>query len=346
MTARPSEPDTARPLSTAILAFVEHGRVAGGRSQALEDGLALIARAEELGYDHAFVRARHLEDYLSSPLTFLAAVAQRSRTIGLGTAVIPLRYEDPIRLAEDAATVDLLSGGRLHLGFSGGYAQNEAVFSPVYGSIERPFSEEAEYRLGRFLAAVRGETVTHADEHTGFAPDGAALQVQPSVPGLADRVSYGAGRLASARRAGELGVHLQLSTLSTGRDGSDFEHGQLAQIRAYREARAERTDAPGHVSVSRMVLPILNDADADDLAPLLQRDAQRQQEEHSETPPRMQFGRVHAGTPEQIIAGLQADVALAEADQLVLALPFGHSDATVARMMTLVATEVLPALGR
>ncbi|MGO3886647.1 MAG: LLM class flavin-dependent oxidoreductase, partial [Mycetocola sp.] len=287
-----ASPQGVRPLRTGILAFVEHGAVADGRSAGLSEGLALVELAEELGYGTAFVRARHLEDYLSSPLTFLAAAAQRTDRIGLGTAVIPLRYEDPIRLAEDAATVDLLSGGRLELGFSGGYAQNEAVFSPVYGPISRPFAEEGEHRLRRFLDAVSGRQVTTADEHTGFAPAGAPLRVQPEAPGLADRVSYGAGRLASATRAGELGVHLQLSTLSTGRDGSDFETGQLSQIRAYRAARAAVTDAPGHVSVSRMVLPLLSNTDRTDLAPLLERDADRQAAEHSDTPPPMQFGRV------------------------------------------------------
>ncbi|SJN36217.1 Alkanal monooxygenase alpha chain [Mycetocola reblochoni REB411] len=333
-------------MSTGILAFVEHGRAAGARSRALEDGLALVQLAEDLGYDRAFVRARHLEDYLSSPLTFLAAAAQRSERIGLGTAVIPLRYEDPIRLAEDAATVDLLSGGRLHLGFSSGYAQNEAVFAPVYGAIDRPFAAEAEHRLRRFLAAVEGTPVTTADEHTGFAAAGTPLRVTPDAPGLAGRVSYGAGRLASAARAGELGVHLQLSTLSTGRDDGGFEAGQLAQIRAYRAARAEVTDVPGHVSVSRMILPILDASDAEALAPLLDRDAERQRAEHSDAPPSMQFGRVHAGDPDAIVAGLLADPALAEADELILALPFGHGDTTVRRMMRAVAVEVLPGLRR
>lgn len=84
----------------------------------IEATLDLIARGEALGYHSAWVRQRHLERGVSSAAVFLAAASQRTHRIGLGTAVIPLGYENPFRLAEDLATVDVLSRGRLNIGVS------------------------------------------------------------------------------------------------------------------------------------------------------------------------------------------------------------------------------------
>src|ERR1700749_4731621 len=82
--------------------------------------LEIIELAEELGFDSAWVRHRHLQYGISSPVAVLAAASQRTSRIDLGTAVIPLGWENPLRLAEDLATVDLLSGGRLNPGLSVG----------------------------------------------------------------------------------------------------------------------------------------------------------------------------------------------------------------------------------
>jgi hypothetical protein len=93
----------------------------------LEAALRLFERGEALGFDSAWVRSRHLERAISSAATFLAAASQRTRRIRLGTAVIQLGYENPFRLAEDLATVDLLSKGRLEVGVSAG--------APTYGPL-------------------------------------------------------------------------------------------------------------------------------------------------------------------------------------------------------------------
>src|SRR4051795_10422347 len=75
--------------------------------------LEVIELGERLGFDSAWVRHRHLQYGISSPVALLAAASQRTRRIELGTAVTPLGLENPFRLAEDLATVDILSGGRL-----------------------------------------------------------------------------------------------------------------------------------------------------------------------------------------------------------------------------------------
>src|SRR3984957_4918749 len=86
--------------------------------------LEIIELGERLGFDSAWVRNRHLQYGISSPSAALAAPPQRTRRIELGTAVIPLGWENPLRLAEDLATVDILSEGRLNPGFSVGPPMN------------------------------------------------------------------------------------------------------------------------------------------------------------------------------------------------------------------------------
>ena len=92
-------------------------------ARAYREAIGLAVRAEELGYDSFWVAQHHdghLDGRLPSPLVLLAAVAERTRLIRLGTAVVALPLEDPRRLAEDAAVLDALSGGRLELGVGAG----------------------------------------------------------------------------------------------------------------------------------------------------------------------------------------------------------------------------------
>src|SRR3954468_22555236 len=85
-----------------------------------ESTLQVIELGERLGFDSAWLRHRHLQYGISSPVAVMAAASQRTSRIQLGTAVIPLGGETPLRLAEDRATVALLSGGRVTPGVSVG----------------------------------------------------------------------------------------------------------------------------------------------------------------------------------------------------------------------------------
>lgn len=332
------------PLRTGFLAFVEHTGVDGTRSEGLEEGFRLFERAERLGYDVGWVRTRHLEPYLSAPLPFLAALGQRTDRIAFGTSVVPIRYENPVRLAEEAATTDLLTNGRLHLGLSAGYAHGETLFGPVFGRTERAFDDEVGLRLRSFLAAVRGETLAVTETDSPLAPAGTALTAQPLSPTLPERLSYDAGRLATGVRTGSLGLGLQLSTLSTEITDLSFEEYQAKLIAEYRAAHRAATGRDGTVSVGRMILPLLRESDHEDYAFLLERDRQRQAAHGTPEAPPLHFGIVHSGSPEQIVASLTADVALAAADELVVVLPFGHAPAVSRRIIDTVAETVLPAL--
>ena len=115
--------------------------------------LEMISLGERLGFDSAWVRHRHLQFGISSPVAVLAAAAQRTSRIELGTAVIPLGWENPLRLAEDLATVDVLSGGRLNPGVSVGRPRNwDEVRGALYPDT---FDAEDFLRARRAAAAVR-----------------------------------------------------------------------------------------------------------------------------------------------------------------------------------------------
>lgn len=334
------------PFRLSFLAFVEHTGVRGGRSRGLDDGLELFALAEELGYDAGFVRHRHLEGYLSAPLPFLAAVGQRAGTMELGTSVTPIRFENPVRLAEEAATVDLLLGGRLRLGLSSGYSRNESTFGQAFGAIDGDLRGVVDERVRVFLEAIEGRTVATADENVPFAEAGTELTAQPNSPSLRGRIAYGAGGLASAERTGRQGLGLQLSTLNTERGPEPFEEVQRRYIRAYRAEHAKSGAAsPPHASVGRQIVPYANAAQRAELQWLIDRDEQRQAAGGAPGGPPFQFGKVPSGSSAVIADFLAGDVALREADELVIALPFDFPASVVRRILTVTAEEVAPALG-
>ncbi|MET0169257.1 MAG: LLM class flavin-dependent oxidoreductase, partial [Aliihoeflea sp.] len=98
----------------------------GSHSQArsakdvLQQSIELSVAAEEIGVDGAYFRVHHFARQLASPFPLLAAVGARTKSIEIGTAVIDMRYENPLYMAEDAGAADLIAGGRLQLGISRG----------------------------------------------------------------------------------------------------------------------------------------------------------------------------------------------------------------------------------
>src|SRR5919206_4402534 len=161
-----------------------------------ETTLQVIELGEQLGFDSAWLRNRHLQYGISSPVAVLAAATQRTRRIELGTAVIPLGWENPLRLAEDLATVDVLSGGRLNPGVSVGppmrYDDVKDALYPGTKDVE-DFSYE---RVSRLLRLVRGERASTFVGREGVVEEWSD-RVQPQSPGLAGRMWYGGGRLRS-----------------------------------------------------------------------------------------------------------------------------------------------------
>src|ERR687887_2016816 len=89
-------------------------------ADAMLQAVELAVAAEELGADGAYFRVHHFARQLASPFPLLAAVGAKTERIEIGTAVIDMRYENPMYMAEDAGAADLIAGGRLQLGISRG----------------------------------------------------------------------------------------------------------------------------------------------------------------------------------------------------------------------------------
>lgn len=119
-------------ISISHIGFLTPGNYPDGDPlSGLEQTLEQLQYGEDLGFDSAWVRQRHLEPGISSASAFLAAATQRTSRIELGTAVIPIGYESPYRLAEDLATVDVLSRGRLNIGVSAGRPLHAELIAPL-----------------------------------------------------------------------------------------------------------------------------------------------------------------------------------------------------------------------
>src|SRR5262245_52881852 len=89
-------------------------------SQALLQSIDLAVAAEQLGLDGAYFRVHHFARQLGSPFPLLAAVGAKTSRIEIGTAVIDMRYENPLYMAESAGAADIIARGRLQLGISRG----------------------------------------------------------------------------------------------------------------------------------------------------------------------------------------------------------------------------------
>src|SRR3954453_7599210 len=216
-----------------------------------ETTLRVIELGEQLGFDSAWVRNRHLQYGISSPVAVLAAASQRTTRIELGTAVIPLAWENPLRLAEDLATVDILSGGRLNPGISVGPPMRwddvkEALY-PDTASIE-DFSYE---RVERLLRFVRGEKVTDWSGTEGI--EVYSDRVQPHAVGLAERLWYGGGSLRSAQWAGEHAMNFLTSNVVKAEESEDFADIQTSHVRRFREHHPDGQAA--RVSQGLVVVP-------------------------------------------------------------------------------------------
>ncbi len=110
-----------------------------------KDYIEYVIEAEALGYESAFIVEHHFTGFgqVSATLNLLTWIGARTTTLRLGTAVIVLPWHNPVLLAEQAATVDLLSGGRLDFGIGKGYRHNEFAGFRIPAEEATPRFEEA-----------------------------------------------------------------------------------------------------------------------------------------------------------------------------------------------------------
>ena len=345
---------TARPLRR--LGFLTLGTFAEDRpAEGHEETLAMIELGERLGFDSAWVRHRHLQHGISSPIAVLAAASQRTGRIELGTAVIPLGWENPLRLAEDLATVDVLSGGRLNPGVSVGppmrYDDVRDVLYP-----DTADREDFSYaRVERLLHAVEGKPVSRFSGRA-TAVEEFSDHVQPYAPGLRDRMWYGAGSKRSARWAGEHGLNLLTSSVVKIDDTGDpagprdplpadtFDRLQAAQIREFRAHHP--LGAAARVSLGPVVVPA-------DLATSAQAERYRAyaaarlpRTRAHQGPAGLIFAPDLVGPSAEIAEGLQASEAFRLVDEVAFALPFDFEPDDYVQILTDIAEILAPLLGR
>ncbi|WP_454813634.1 LLM class flavin-dependent oxidoreductase [Labrys neptuniae] len=312
----------------------------------LLQSIDLAVAAEELGADGAYFRVHHFARQLASPFPLLAAVGARTSRIEIGTAVIDMRYENPLYMVEDAGSADLISKGRLQLGISRGSPEQVIDGWRHFGY--QPAEGKSDADMGRqhaevFLNLLRGEGFAQPNPRPMFPNPPGLLRLEPHAEGLRERIWWGASSDATAIWAARLGMNLQSSTLKNDETGEAFHIQQAKQIRAYRAAwkEAGHTREP-RVSVSRSIFALMNDEDRmyfgrggdgeDQIGFIDERT-------------RAIFGRSYAAEPEALIEQLRQDEAISEADTLLLTVPNQLGVAYNAHVIETILTEIAPALG-
>ena len=312
----------------------------------LLQSIELAVAAEALGADGAYFRVHHFARQLASPFPLLAAVGAKTSRIEIGTAVIDMRYENPLYMAEDAGAADLIAGSRLQLGLSRGSPEQVIDGWRYFGY--QPAEGETDADMGRrhaevFLDMLRGKGFAQPNARPMFPNPPGLLRLEPHSAGLRDRIWWGAGSNATAMWAAKMGMNLQSSTLKNDETGEAFHIQQAAQIRAYRSAWKEAGhERQPRVSVSRSIVAIMDDRDRAYFG--------RGGEDDDQVgfiDPKTQaiFGRSYAAEPDVLIEQLRQDEAIIEADTLLLTVPNQLGVAYNSHVIESILTHVAPALG-
>ncbi len=291
------------------------------------------------------MRVHHFARQLASPFPLLAAIGARTKTIEIGTAVIDMRYENPLYMAEEAEAADLIAGGRLQLGLSRGSPEPALNGAHSFGylpAVEGQTDADAAraMKTAYFREAIAGHGVAKSDP--SMTGGEFSLPVQPQSPGLIDRIWWGSGTRETAKWAAAQGMNLQSSTLLVEDTGVPFGELQAEQIDLYRDAWiAAGWEREPRVSISRSVLPIVTD---EDRLYFGGRDEGRDQLGRLEGTI-ARFGRSYAGEPDRIVAELAKDPAVQIADTVLLTVPNQLGVEYCAGMLAIIAREIAPAFG-
>ena len=292
-------------------------------SDALIQSIELAEAVEDLGADGAYFRVHHFAQQLGSPFPLLAAVGARTKRIEIGTAVIDMRYENPLYMAEDAGAADLIAGGRLQLGISRG-SPEQVIDGFRYFGYAPPEGDPVGAEMARqhtdvFLQVITGAGFAEPNPTPMFPNPPGLLRPEPHSPGLRDRIWWGAGSRATAEWAAQQGLNMMSSTLMTEDAGVPFHELQAEQIRIFRDAWA----AAGHaheprVSVSRSIFALVDDQDR---AFFGRGNQDRDQVGYIDAETKAIFGRSYAAEPDELVRELAKDTAIEAADTLLLTVP-------------------------
>ncbi|MER9231580.1 LLM class flavin-dependent oxidoreductase [Mesorhizobium sp. M0622] len=314
-------------------------------ADALLQSIDLAVAAEELGADGAYFRVHHFARQLASPFPLLAAVGAKTSRIEIGTAVIDMRYENPLYMAEDAGAADLIAGGRLQLGISRGSPEQVIDGWRYFGYAPQEGESDADMarrHTGVLLELLLGKGFAQPNPRPMFPNPPGLLRVEPHSEGLRERIWWGAATNATAEWAAKLGMNLQSSTLKFDEGGKPFHIQQAEQIRAFHEAwkAAGHTREP-RVSVSRSIFALVDDRDR----AYFGGNESGDQFGYIEADRRAVFGRSYAAEPDVLIEQLKGDEAIVEADTLLLTVPNQLGVDYNAHVIEAILTHVAPGLG-
>jgi alkanesulfonate monooxygenase SsuD/methylene tetrahydromethanopterin reductase-like flavin-dependent oxidoreductase (luciferase family) len=335
------------------IGFLSFGHWSPGRgsqvrtaSDALLQSIELAVAAEELGADGAYFRVHHFAKQLGSPFPLLAACGARTKRIELGTAVIDMRYENPLYMVEDAGAADIIAGGRLQLGISRGSPEQVQDGWRYFGYAPPEGMSDAD--MGRrhtevLLEVLKGEGFAKPAARPMFPNPPGLLRLEPFSEGLRERIWWGAGSDGTAEWAGKLGMNLQSSTLKYDESGEPLHIQQTKQIQKFREAwkAAGHTRKP-RVSVSRSIFALVNDQDR---AYFGHETEGEDQIGYLGDNTRAVFGRSYSAEPDVLIEQLKKDTAIAESDTLLLTVPNQLGVEYNAHVIESILKHVAPAMG-
>ena len=312
------------------LGFLSHLRGRVDPRQAYRENLEVFDAADRLGFDAVWVAQHHFKELgglLPSPFPFLAAVAERTRRLRLGTSIVVLPFEHPLRVAEDAAVVDTLSGGRLELGVGSGSDADEF----------EAFGVDMASRHQRTTDGLIALKKAFAGEALG--EDGQRLR--PAAPTLGDRLWLSGLSMRGAQYAAQNGAGLLLSRFVGSEEQAAGQEQEPVAV-AYRTAWGERPTPP-RIGLSRGIY--LGSSRAAAL---------REIEKYSmggipadlSTEGFCARAHITYGTPEEVAARLGADRVLPYTTDLILQFdPIHPPLERILELLEQVAAQVAPALG-
>lgn len=330
---------TRPPGQRLRLGFLTRLETGADAADSYRVGLDIFQLAEELGFDCGWIAQHHFlngDGRLPSAFPFLAAAAERTKRIQLGTAIVILPLEDPLRVAEDAAFVDTISGGRLQLGL--GTGGDPLSFNA--------FGKDVEARREAYAEGYR----VIQEALIGTPVNGTEAVMYPTAPTLVDRLWEATFSPQGATKIGQHGNGL-LVARNAALSHQPADVAQIPLANAYfHEMRAHAH--PPRLGLSRTVYAAADrkTAMADlesgisgwieamvkrgDYAPGLTRD-----EYYAKI-------HVHCGHPEEVIQSVRDDQLYSCAAELICQAQPGHPTAKqIMRSLELIATQVAPELG-
>lgn len=334
------------PLTLAAYAILNEG---GDQARNYLDALGLFRRAEELGVEGLWVRQFHLRRTapgsqpapaggIPSPFVFLSWLGARASRLRLGTAAITLPLENPLRVAEDAAVLDALSGGRVELGLANGGG------APVLADLFR--STAGEVGSASRKAAYRSDLARLADALAGIPLHESGVQLNPPSPGLADRLWEATLTEQSGYEIGARGHGVLIGTTQT----VPAEVIARAYYRGLAEYAARGSQRPPRAGLATLIYP------AKDRGTALREAAAGIEDKYawgkSFLPAATTLAEkaasigLHYGTAEQITESILAQPWFGYATQLMVQTElFYPSYAHRADALELFVRDVAPALG-